>query len=198
MEKNLQGDDLLRALKLRAGQLQAAAEQSWTVLKRGAALNIAAREQVGSGGCGTGSSDEPARRQDRSMTEVLDRSTSPRQPAGSGVLARVSEQYIAHASKSLLALACALEDEKSIEIDAARVGRVRLMFRKQSTPTGALCLSEIRLEVGRSACNAVHYCVAYVPTSPNARASRIRCATVPSCVAHRSSPVLAALGGASR
>lgn len=73
------------------------------------------------------------------MTEVLDRSGSPRHaPADSGALAWVPGQYIAQASKSLSDPACTLDDEMSVEIDAARLGRVRLTFRKQrySRPRG--------------------------------------------------------------
>ena len=73
------------------------------------------------------------------MTEVLDRSSSPRHAlAESGVLARVPGQYIAQASKVLPDPACALDDEMTVEIDAERVGRVRLTFRKQrySRPLG--------------------------------------------------------------
>ena len=73
------------------------------------------------------------------MTEVVDRGASSRRaPADSGVLARVPGQYIAQASRSLPDPACALDDEMSVEIDAERVGRVRLTFRKQrySRPLG--------------------------------------------------------------
>jgi hypothetical protein len=73
------------------------------------------------------------------MTEVPDCGAAPRRaPADSGVLARVPGQCIAQASKSLPDPACALDEEMSIEIDAARVGRVRLTFRKQrySRPRG--------------------------------------------------------------
>ncbi|MFG6429887.1 hypothetical protein [Roseateles sp. LYH14W] len=66
------------------------------------------------------------------MTEVLDGRASPRHaPTDSGVLARVPGQYIAQASKSLPDPACALDDEMTVEIDAERVGRVRLTFRRQ-------------------------------------------------------------------
>jgi hypothetical protein len=73
------------------------------------------------------------------MTEVPDCGASRRHaPADSGVLARVPGQYIAQASKSLPDPACALDDEMSVEIDAERVGRVRLTFKKQrySRPRG--------------------------------------------------------------
>lgn len=44
MESQLQGDDLLRAMKLRAGELQAQQLQEGQELKRGAALELVARE----------------------------------------------------------------------------------------------------------------------------------------------------------
>jgi hypothetical protein len=55
-----------------------------------------------------------------------------------GILARVPSQYIAQASKSLPDPACAVDDEMSVEIDAAWAGRVRLTFRKRrySRPRG--------------------------------------------------------------
>ncbi|MFT7776501.1 hypothetical protein [Roseateles sp.] len=66
------------------------------------------------------------------MTEALDRGRSPRLArADNGILSRVPGQYIAKASKSLPDPACALDDEMCVEIDAARVGRVRLTFKKQ-------------------------------------------------------------------
>lgn len=73
------------------------------------------------------------------MTEALHHSATPGLGrAQSGVLARVSGQDIARASKSLPDPACSLSDEMIVEIDAARVGRVRLTFRRQrySRPLG--------------------------------------------------------------
>ncbi|MGM9482827.1 hypothetical protein ACS5PN_16655 [Roseateles sp. NT4] len=73
------------------------------------------------------------------MTEALDPSAPPRlTPVDHGILARVPGQDVARASKSLPDPACAIADEICVEIDAARVGRVRLTFRKQrySRPRG--------------------------------------------------------------
>ncbi|WP_457424287.1 hypothetical protein [Roseateles sp. P5_E7] len=73
------------------------------------------------------------------MTEASDLITPRSSPqADNGILARVPSQFIAQASKSLPDPACAVDDEMSVEIDAAWAGRVRLTFRKRrySRPRG--------------------------------------------------------------
>lgn len=73
------------------------------------------------------------------MTEALACGASPRHaPTDGGVVARVPGQDIAQARRSLPEPACALDDELSVEVDAARMGRVRLIFRMQrySRPRG--------------------------------------------------------------
>lgn len=75
------------------------------------------------------------------MTEALDRSPSlSPKCSDEGILARVPGQFVAQASKSLPDPACALDDEMSVEIEAAWVGRVRLTFKKQrySRPKGKI------------------------------------------------------------
>lgn len=73
------------------------------------------------------------------MTEALDHGAArPSTSAEQDILARVPGQYVAQASKTLPDPACSIDDEMSVEIDAAWVGRVRLTFRKQrySRPNG--------------------------------------------------------------
>ena len=75
------------------------------------------------------------------MREALDRSASlsPKY-SDEGILARVPGQFVAQGSKSLPDPACALDDEMSVEIEAAWVGRVRLTFKRQgySRPKGKI------------------------------------------------------------
>lgn len=52
-------------------------------------------------------------------------------PLDEGILPRVPGQYITRASQSLPDPACAMEDELTVEIDAAWAGRLRLTFRRQ-------------------------------------------------------------------
>ena len=73
------------------------------------------------------------------MTQGPEHTTPlPSTHVDNGVLGRVPSQFIAQACKSLPDPACALEDELSVDIDAAWAGRVRLTFRKQrySRPRG--------------------------------------------------------------
>ncbi len=75
----------------------------------------------------------------RGMTDALEHGAArATTPSGRDLLARVPGQYVAQASKALPDPACALDDEMSVEIEAAWVGRVRLTFRKQrySRPNG--------------------------------------------------------------
>ena len=76
------------------------------------------------------------------MTEAIDRSNSSTSLKGTddGILARVPGQFVVLASKSLPDPACALDDEMSVDIEAAWFGRVRLTFKKQrySRPNGKM------------------------------------------------------------
>ena len=75
------------------------------------------------------------------MTDALDRSASlSSKYPDDGILARIPGQFVVQASKSLPDPACALDDEMSVEVEAAWVGPVRLTFKKQrySRPNGKI------------------------------------------------------------
>jgi hypothetical protein len=75
------------------------------------------------------------------MTEALDRSASlSSKYPDDGMLARVPGPVVVQASKSLPDPACALDDEMSVDVEAAWVGPVRLTFKKQcySRPNGKI------------------------------------------------------------
>lgn len=75
------------------------------------------------------------------MTAALDHSASlSSKYSDDGILARVPSQFVVQASKSLPDPACALDDELSVDVEAAWVGPVRLTFKKQrySRPNGKI------------------------------------------------------------